>query len=264
MPQADVPPQRTPRVVTVALVAISLLALLGTVAAAQQGTEPTEGREPQREQDEELVQRGNDLYGAHCAICHGAEGRGTSDGPPIQDASPALVDFVIRTGRMPLPHPEARNVRRDPALGEDAREAIVAYVRTFAADEPEIPSPDPGRGELVEGRELYETNCVACHSPFAGGIAVSQEDLAPPLAPADPVEIAEAVRTGPGVMPVFSESVLSEEEMDSLITYLLFLRDRPTGGFTFGRSGPVSEGLAAWFVGGLLMVVAYFIGERRE
>jgi ubiquinol-cytochrome c reductase cytochrome c subunit len=54
--------------------------------------------------------------------------------------------------------------------------------------------------------------------------------------------------------------------VDSVISYVMFLRDRPApGGVRFGRSGPVTEGLMAWFVGlGLLTVMAYFIGEKRE
>jgi ubiquinol-cytochrome c reductase cytochrome c subunit len=66
-------------------------------------------------------------------------------------------------------------------------------------------------------------------------------------------------------MPVFSEAVLTDHDLDSVIRYLFFQRDRPVGGVNVGRSGPVTEGLVAWFVGlGLMLVMAYFIGERRE
>jgi ubiquinol-cytochrome c reductase cytochrome c subunit len=213
------------------------------------------------------VSRGSELYGAQCAICHGVEGRGTRAVPqPIDDASPALVDFVIRTGRMPLPHADARIVRRDPAIDDQGRAAIVAYMRTWAAEEPEIPDPQPERGDLAHGRELYETHCIACHSPLGAGIAISQQDIAPRLTPADAVEIAQAVRTGPTVMPVFSPAVIDEDDMDSLVRYVLHLRERERmGGYHIGRSGPVSEGLVAWILGlGALLVMAYFAGERRR
>lgn len=254
--------RRTPRAVAIVLFLIAAMVVLATVAAAQ-----SEVEEEQIDEDApEIVQTGADLYGEHCAICHGVAGRGTDDAPAIQDAPPALIDFVIRTGRMPLPNPNARVQRRPPVLDEDEREAIVAYVRTFGPEEPETPEVDPEAGDLVHGREIYETNCIACHSPFAGGIAVSQEDIAPALGPASPVEIAQAIRTGPGVMPRFAENTLSEHDVDSVINYLLYLRDRPSpGGVRFGRSGPVTEGLLAWFVGlGLLTLMAYFIGEKRE
>lgn len=252
--------RRSRRVVGVVLAAIAIVSVAMTIAAAQ-----TEAEEPEEEPG--LVSRGAELYGEHCATCHGVDGRGTRDVPiVIDDASPALIDFLIRTGRMPLPHPDARMQRRDPTIDDDQRQAIVAYFRTFAVDEPEVPDPSPELGDVAHGRELYETHCIACHSPFGSGIAISQRDIAPALGPADPVEIAAAVRTGPGVMPVFSEEVLDDSDLDSTIAYLLFLRDRPQpGGLQLGRSGPVTDGYLAWFVGlGLMLVMAYFVGERRE
>lgn len=245
------------RVVAVALGTLALFALLATVAAAQDDDRGGDERD--------LVSQGNDLYGQWCVMCHGVEGGGSDVAPAIGDASPALVDFVLRTGRMPILHPEAPVRRSEPRFDERGREALVAYVRTWAADEPEIPDPDPDAGEIAHGREIYETHCIACHTPFGDGIAVSQRDLAPALHDADAVEIAEAVRAGPGVMPRFSEVVIDEHDLDSVITYVTHLRERPQpGGLTFGRSGPVSEGLLAWIFGvGALLVAVYFIGERR-
>lgn len=248
--------QRRPaRAVAMVLAVLVSLALGITVAGAQDG-----------QQDPELRSRGLDIYSAQCATCHGSEGRGIQDvAPPIQDASPALVDFVIRTGRMPLPHQDARPIRREPQLSAEERRAVVAYVRTFAEDEPEVPAPDLEAGDLGHGRELYESNCIACHSAFGRGIAVSQRDVAPPLFAASPVEIAEAIRVGPGVMPVFGEESLSEEDVASVIRYIGYLEDRPTpGGLTIGRSGPVTEGFVSWLFGAMgLLIAAYFIGEHR-
>lgn len=248
--------------VAVILTVIAVLTLAATVAIAQVDDDVPD---PVGDDDPETVAQGVELYGQHCIMCHGAEGRGTERAAGIRGASPALVDFVIRTGRMPLPRDGARIQRREPVIDDRGREAIVAYVRTFAAEEPEIPDPDPEAGDIVHGRELYETHCIACHSPFGMGIAVSQEDLAPALHDADAVEIAQAVRAGPGVMPPFSETTIDEDDLDSLTQYVMHLRDRPQpGGMTFGRGGPVGEGLLAWIVGiGALLLTAYFIGERR-
>ncbi len=247
---------RPSRAVAMVLAALASLALGITVAGAQ-----SDGG-----QGSDLSARGLRIYGAECATCHGAEGRGISDvGPSIQDASPALIDFVIRTGRMPLPNENAAVVRRPPQLSAEQRRAVVAYVETFAEDEPGIPDPDPEAGDLGHGREIYESNCIACHSAFGRGIAVSQRDVAPGLFAASPIEIAEAIRVGPGVMPVFGEDSLTDEDVDSVISYIDFLEDRPTpGGVTIGRSGPVTEGFVAWLLGMVgLLVAAYFIGEHR-
>lgn len=239
------------RAVAVVLAVVGTLAVGATVAAQED------------EVDREAA--GRELFGAHCSTCHGAQGRGTDRAPAIQDASPALVDFVIRTGRMPLPELDAPVRRRPPVLDEEQRRAVVAYWRTVNPAGPDVPGPDPAAGDLSAGRELYETNCIACHSAFGQGIAVSQNDLAPGLEQASPVEVAEAIRTGPGVMPVFGPDVIDEEEVDSLIRYVNYLRERPQpGGITFGRSGPVTEGLVSWGIGiVLLLVAAYLIGERR-
>lgn len=232
------------------------IALGATVATAQSG----------EEQGSDVAQRGLDIYSAQCATCHGAEGRGIPNvAPSIQNASPALIDFVIRTGRMPLPDKNAAVIRRQPELTPQQRRAVVAYVRTFADDEPEIPDPDPEAGDLAHGREIYGSNCIACHSASGRGIAVGQSDVAPALFAASPVEIAEAIRVGPGVMPVFGEDSLNEEDVNSVIAYIRYLEDRPTpGGATIGRSGPVTEGFVAWLLGTVgLLVAAYFIGEHR-
>jgi quinol---cytochrome-c reductase cytochrome c subunit len=216
--------------------------------------------------DPELARRGRDLFVASCAICHGDSGRGGEDGPPLHDASPALVDFLLRTGRMPLPNPDARMVRRQPLLDDDERAALVAFVRTIAADEPDIPSVDSEAGDVQRGRDVFEVNCAACHSASGRGIAVSQNDIAPALSVASPIEIAEAVRSGPGVMPRFPADVIGQQDLDSVVRYVEYLREREApAGIAFGRSGPVTEGFVAWAVGLVsLVLAAYLLGEHRD
>ena len=214
---------------------------------------------------QELLDDGRDLFVANCAICHGDTGSGGEDGPDLRGASPALVDFVLRTGRMPLPDPDARMVRRQPAFSDEQREALVAYVREIAEVEPAIPFVDADDGDLQRGRDVFEANCAACHSASGQGIAVSQNDIAPALTVASPIEIAEAVRSGPGVMPQFSEDLLDQHDLDSVVRYVEYLRERDApAGIAFGRSGPVSEGLIAWGLGlTSLVLAAYLLGERR-
>ncbi|MBW3579054.1 MAG: c-type cytochrome [Actinobacteria bacterium] len=258
---------------------LGILGLVGVLAGAtaaagvQDPTAAPTDRDPDPTvaptTDPQLVARGRELFGSQCATCHGAGGRGgvRTDAPPLRDASPAMIDFVIRTGRMPPPRPDAGSVRRPPRLYDEQRLAIVAYVKTFARTEPAIPDPDPQRGDLSHGRELYEANCIACHSALGRGIAISQRDIAPDLDPSSPVEIAEAVRVGPGVMPVFETGVISDDELNDLIRYIVWLteeRERP-GGLTIGRSGPVTEGFVSWGFGLVLLLIAmYFIGEHRR
>jgi ubiquinol-cytochrome c reductase cytochrome c subunit len=84
------------------------------------------------------------------------------------------------------------------------------------------------------------------------------------LQQATPVQLAEAVRTGPGTMPPFDSNTISDRQLDSVaryVTYLTSSGDR--GGLGLGRIGPITEGLVGWLVGlGLLVLVTRWLGKR--
>src|SRR4051794_18023823 len=42
------------------------------------------------------------VYLRDCAVCHGADARGTSFGPSLQGVGRAALDYWLTTGRMPL------------------------------------------------------------------------------------------------------------------------------------------------------------------
>lgn len=242
------------------------VAVTGDTAAATEADTSEAGGDAQ-----DMLARGQELFGARCALCHGENGRGIEDdgpaaGPSLIGVGPASVDFMIRTGRMPLDSANERLAHREPRFSDQEREALVAFVASLAPGEgPEIPDVEGfEETSLSEGRELFTTHCAACHGPTAAGIAVGQKDVSSTLDIATPLEVAEAIRTGPGVMPVFGEDALSEHEVDSIVNWVVHLRERDApGGLQIGRSGPVSEGLIAWVVGlGLLTVVMYLLGER--
>jgi ubiquinol-cytochrome c reductase cytochrome c subunit len=119
---------------------------------------------------------------------------------------------------------------------------------------------------LEDGRALYAANCLACHGAGAQGASVGGGSTAPALDVATPVQIAEAVRIGPGVMPVFGPKVLDEPDLNSLIRYVEFLRGaRDPGGLDLGYAGPVAEGFVAWLVGmGCLLLAAWLIERPHE
>lgn len=224
--------------------------------------------------DTELVARGAEIYGAQCATCHGDQGRGISPetnpsnyGPPLQGLGPAAFDFMIRTGRMPLEDPRDDVRHRPQILSDEQRRAVVAWSRTLPGNGPDIPSIGAWQeADLARGLELFTTNCAACHGPTAAGIAVGQTDVSSNLDQATPLEIAEAIRVGPGVMPLFGEDVVDAEDLEAITRWVVHLRDRGApGGLSVGRSGPVSEGAVAWVLGmGLLGIVMYLLGERSH
>ena len=254
--------------VAVLAIAVGLNLVFGSDATAQ---EPGLGE--QWAQDQELVDRGAALFGTQCALCHGEQGRGLQQpgpdaGPPLIGVGAASVDFMLRTGRMPMDNAQNRLERSEPHVSDLERRALVAYVVSLSDGEgPDIPDIEGWQdADLSHGLELFTRNCAACHGPTAQGIAVGQRDVSSSLDVASPIEIAEAVRSGPGVMPRFLADTMDEQDLEAVTAWVMDLRDRPTpGGWSFGRSGPVAEGAIAIIVGlGLLAIVMYLLGEKAH
>ncbi|MEO3931057.1 c-type cytochrome [Micromonosporaceae bacterium B7E4] len=209
--------------------------------------------------------RGADLYLRSCASCHGPSGQGSQRGPGLAGVGPASVDFQLSTGRMPLEKEAAQPPHRRPAFSAEDIRAIVAHVESFGGGGPEIPTVSPG--DLRTGREVFLANCAACHSAAGVGATLTNGLVAPSLQGSTPLQVAEAVRVGPGLMPAFPETVLRQQEVDALASYVQELRgDRlDRGGAALGRLGPTTEGLVAWGVGLLLLVLAArWLGRRAD
>ncbi|MGH9279552.1 MAG: c-type cytochrome [Acidimicrobiales bacterium] len=225
-----------------------------------------------------VVDAGQQLYQRDCAFCHGDEGDGTARGPALTGGTsgPALVDFVLRTGRMPVEGPIEQMRARDPVYDEGQIAAIVAFVtREFHPPGPEIPHIDPRRGHLAEGQQVYQEHCAACHATtgIGGAMLLQAGDqvpgpalgiVIPELHGSEPIEVAEAVRAGPGSMPVFGTRAITDEELDSLLSYVEYLRNPDDeGGAPIGRVGPVVEGGVGWLVGlGVLILVIRWMGTK--
>jgi len=223
---------------------------------------------------------GEELYLRDCAWCHGRTGEGTERGPDVVDGTngPAFVDFVLSTGRMPLQKPDQRMMRGDPAYSEQEIEAIVAFVESLGAEGPDIPELALEDAELSHGLVLYQENCAACHSTTGIGGALTEGTrttaergpgrrriVIPPVTAATPLEIAEAIRVGPGTMPVFNEDVIDQDDLNAIVAYSEYLKNPDDrGGAGLGRIGPVVEGAVGWIVGlGLLLIFIRWIGTKR-
>lgn len=207
---------------------------------------------------------GEILYLEGCSSCHGAQGAGTERGPSLLASGEAAAYYYLSSGRMPLANSEDQPRRKPPAYGEDEIDALVAHVASFGEGLPLPTVGDPDDADLATGGRLFREHCQACHSASGAGGALSYGRAAPQLAPAGPLQVAAAVRSGPGQMPVFGADVLSDEEVADVVGYVDYLDDpEDPGGLPIGRTGPVPEGFVAWFLGtaALLGLVAW-IGTR--
>ena len=222
-----------------------------------------------------LAAEGYALYGANCATCHGSLGKGieprpgklgsgntTAAGPALQGVGALAADFYLRTGYMPLRTPGAQPSRSRVLFSDREIRALVAYVASLG-DGPPIPRPRPERGNLADGRRLFTEHCAGCHQVVAEGGYVTGARV-PPLEDATPVQIAEAVRIGPYVMPQFSRRSISDRELDSIVAYVDYAKapdDR--GGWSIGHLGPVPEGIVTWWIAAAILVALCMVIGRR-
>jgi ubiquinol-cytochrome c reductase cytochrome c subunit len=258
---------------TVCAVSAGLLVLFGRADAGEPSPEVqregTSGQSAAAAQaaadaDPAMVAAGEQLYLTACVSCHGVGGQGTDDYPSLIGVGAAAADFQLRTGRMPAGWPSPQPPQKAPAFDDEQIRQLVAYVASLG-DGPPVPDVDPSRGDMALGADLFLANCAACHNSAGVGGALSHGAHAPPLLEVDATQIGEAMRTGPGQMPVFGPDTLSDHDVDSIVRYVVYLQDpEHPGGLMIGRVGPVPEGFVAWLVGlGVLIFVIRWITRER-
>ena len=207
---------------------------------------------------------------ADCATCHGADARGTNRGPSLIAVGRASVDYYLTTGRMPITNPAVQLgnpnqvVRRhEPYYPPATITALEDYIDTLTGGTgPGIPSVDP-HANLAPGGDAFRLQCAACHAWAGDGGALLHRE-APQLHDATPTQIAEAVRTGPGLMPAFGTAAVNNRQLDELVAYVRYL-DHPEdrGGNPLWHLGPFAEGFVAWAIGMVaLLFTIRWIGEK--
>ena len=186
---------------------------------------------------------GEKIFSQRCASCHGPRGEGvnaviTFAGPSLQaehDSGLAMTAMEVGPSHMPS---------FAYVLSVEEMRAVADYVTHELAV-----IPITG-GNLSQGGVLFREYCAPCHQTAAtGGALVFTGINAPSLAGRSPAMIAGAIRSGPGPMPAFPTSVLSDQQMASIVDYVQFVEHPPSpGGNSLGWYGPVAEGFVAWVV----------------
>ncbi len=246
-----------------ALVAAPVAATCFAIGLVHTATAAARSDNAQGSSDPGAIERGQKLYLTGCASCHGAVGEGTGQGPNLRGVGAAAADFQLSTGRMPNTSPDRQSVSKPAAYRRSQINDLVAYVASLGPG-PAIPDVNNPHGNLQEGGQLYLDNCAACHSAGGNGGALSLGRDAPTVHDATPTEVGEAVRTGPGNMPVFGPDTFTPQQVNSIVRYVEYLKDpEDPGGVPLGLVGPITEGLVAILVGlGALMLATRWIEPR--
>jgi mono/diheme cytochrome c family protein len=77
---------------------------------------------------------------------------------------------------------------------------------------------------LAEGQRVFMQHCNQCHVGGAAGLGPSLNDK-----PLPPWLVRFQVRHGLGSMPAFPERVLSDRQVEDVVTYVRYLRFHPNG-----------------------------------
>jgi ubiquinol-cytochrome c reductase cytochrome c subunit len=227
-----------------------------------------------------LALQGEHLFGQYCVACHGMNGSGVVHrkrigaapgrqqivqqvvAPSLQGVGARAADFYLRTGYMPLQKLGLQPRRSKLQLTDPEIRALTAYVAALAPGPP-IPQPHPALGNLSQGQHLFTVHCAGCHQVVAEGGYVTGA-VPPALEDDDAVQIAEAVRIGPYVMPTFSRKAITPHQLDSIIRYVEYAKhpdDR--GGWALGHIGPVPEGLVTWLIAAVVLVFTCMVIGKR-
>jgi ubiquinol-cytochrome c reductase cytochrome c subunit len=211
---------------------------------------------------------GKELFDANCSSCHGLDAQGTDQAPSLVGAGAAAVYFQMSTGRMPAKEVGAENERGPVKFSLAEIYQIADYVASLGGGPP-IPTAQQVStvgADTGLGSQLFSANCAQCHNAGLSGGALTYGKNAPPLTQATPTQIYTAMLTGPEAMPVFADSVLPPQAKRDIIAYITQTRTEANpGGFSLGRTGPITEGLVIFLGGmGFLVIIAMWITARRR
>ncbi|MBK9696231.1 MAG: c-type cytochrome [Propionibacteriaceae bacterium] len=248
------------------LVALALVLIGGLYAAVSPATNSSADDTTTTAQ----IAQGRQLFAVSCASCHGLNGEGLAaeGAPSLVGVGAAAVDFQVRSGRMPMANPLVQAPRKENTFTDEERAALAAFVASLGGG-PSIPTEDQYTPEglseeaIAKGGDLFRTNCSACHNFQGSGGALPNGKVAPPLIGLEAIDIYEAMRTGPGQMPIFNGAAIPDTDVQAMVGYLDELHAQPSAGLTLGGLGPVSEGLWAWIAGmGSLVLFAMWITSK--
>jgi mono/diheme cytochrome c family protein len=165
------------------------------------------------------AERGESVYQANCASCHGVDGRGVVPGARnfndldyVRGETPAAFYAATSEGRREMPAFRGR-------LTSDQIWDVVFYIWRFSTD----------AETLALGEHLYEANCTACHGTQGSGEVLGASDFSDLRLTADqaPRDFYLITTQGKGSMPAW-QGRLSQAERWAVINYVRTFSYDPT------------------------------------
>ena len=218
-------------------------------------------------QVDEAVVEGGQLYGQHCALCHGDSGGGRSTVFPALNGNERLGNAarVLRAVREGI-----GNMPAFPSLSAAETAAVASYVRNawtngfgaVTADEAaavlaRFADAEPGASvwdgaytedQAARGRQVYFGACSLCHGRRLNGAPDDPDMLStPPLARARFLRVWEGRSLAALLaytrltMPEDNPASLSDQEYADVVAYMLSMSRMPAGD---GELSPDGSGLA--------------------
>lgn len=192
-----------------------------------------------------LSYEGRRLFVSYCQLCHGPEGKG--DGPLAKEMNikPADLTTTVRSrsdtilkkiitgeGRQTITGRDRHNLLSDvmpswkDVFNENQIKALIAYLRFLGNSKHSL------MGDPVKGMEIYKQYCQVCHGEEGDGDGIMTKLMK--MEPADHTnpnemnrlsndELVKGILTGTGrYMPAW-EGVLTQTEVEQLVSYIRLL-----------------------------------------
>jgi cytochrome c oxidase cbb3-type subunit 3 len=168
--------------------------------------------------DDGALEVAGQIYRAHCASCHGDEGRGGRNGPDLSaghynyGTTPEAIRTTFMQGRKSVMPAMGGSTLGEVDLGE-----LVAYVQSLSK------GSGPATAYEVQGKELFARHCVVCHGEDGRG---SIEKGAPNLADdywrngSSMMNMRLAMTRGLAAECPAQGATLTEPEADLLVAYV--------------------------------------------
>ncbi|MGE7356784.1 cytochrome-c oxidase, cbb3-type subunit III [Pseudomonas qingdaonensis] len=178
--------------------------------------------------DPQALKMGGRLFASNCSVCHGSDAKGSYGFPNLTDddwrwgGEPETIKATIMGGRHGVM----------PAWAEVIGEQGVADVAGFVLTNLDGRSlPKDAKADVENGKQLFATNCVACHGPEGKGTpAMGAPNLTHPQAfiyGSSYAQLQQTIRYGrQGQMPA-QQDIQGNDKVHLLAAYVYSLSHQP-------------------------------------